>query len=447
MMPEIDRDAVAEMVSGAHAPIFSTAALLAKEQQKYKAHSRLQATLAEQEHFNMAAASSYVYQSPLTIPPHSHPQYAAFSMNNNNNISALNHNMATAQHLAASHACISPSSKEKLTNLLKVREPEQRIMGNFLQKTLESAPRPSPTSVYTNGGNTSGVLLETAYLSAPQLHTPLSPPPPPPPPRSKTPHPRRLDVIAAASPVLKSTKPQYDLEIKADSTAPDSWHPHVYARPPTRPTPHAIADILGWRATLSPCLQQQRTLLANNNTNSNVIVPTLDESSNSSSNAAGATLPPVPAKSPKSILRNFQQQFTQQPQSPLREPTHMRSTSVSEASEEDIGGSIMDQPLDLCVPKKPRESHSPPPNVKQTQILHKAGASKKDPIDNKVLFEALKQFLGRDLLQFMACVLMKERRLYVPVFHNTKNFNTKSVCSELKICNSFAISFRFSSIL
>lgn len=25
-----------------------------------------------------------------------------------------------------------------------------------------------------------------------------------------------------------------------------SWHPHVYARPPRAPTPHFIADILGW---------------------------------------------------------------------------------------------------------------------------------------------------------------------------------------------------------
>ncbi|XP_054747790.1 von Willebrand factor A domain-containing protein DDB_G0286969 [Anastrepha obliqua] len=367
MMPEIDRDTVAEMVSGAHAPIFSTAALLAKEQQKFKTHSRLQASLAEQEQLNMAAASSYVYQSPLTIPPHGHPQYNNFGLNNNN-IGALNHNMA-AQHLVSSHACISPSSKEKLANLLKVRDPEQRIAGNFLQKTLESTPRPSPTSLYTNG-NGSAVHLGAACLSAPPIHTPLSPPPPPP-PRAKTPHPHRLD---AAPPSIKPNKIQSDLEHKA-SNAPDSWHPHVYARPPMRPTPHAIADILGWRGVSSP--GQQHILAANNSSTTIMQRETMDESSNSSSNAA-MPLPPVPAKSPKSILRNFQQQFAQQPKSPQREPSHLRSASVSEASEDDVNGGILDQPLDLCVPKKPRESHSPPPHVKQTQILAKAGSSKKD---------------------------------------------------------------------
>nr|XP_036234258.1 homeobox protein slou [Bactrocera oleae] len=371
MMPEIDRDAVAEMVSGAHAPIFSTAALLAKEQQKYKTHARLQATLAEQEHLNMAAASSYVYQSPLTIPPIGLPQYNNFHMNNNH-IGALNHNM-TGQHLVANHACISPSNKEKLANLLKGLEPEQRITGNFLQKTLEAAPRPLHSNCHTNGSS-NAAYLETTCLSAPPLQTPLSPPPPPP-PRAKTPHPRRLE--ATTTPSLKSSKTQNDLEIKAGENVTESWHPHVYARPPMRPTPHSIADILGWRATASP--SQQRTFVANNVSNNNMVGQrdAMDDSSNSSSNAATA-LPPVPAKSPKSILRNFQQQFAQQPQSPLREPAHMRSTSVSEASEDDASGSIMDQPLNLCVPKKPRELSSPPPHVKQTQILTKAGTNKKD---------------------------------------------------------------------
>ncbi|XP_011182691.2 segmentation polarity homeobox protein engrailed [Zeugodacus cucurbitae] len=370
MMPEIDRDTVAEMVSGAHAPIFSTAALLAKEQQKYKAHSRLQATLAEQEHLNMAAASSYVYQSPLTIPPHGLQQYNNFNMNNNH-IGALNHNMA-GQHLAANHACISPSNKEKLANLLKVLEPEQRITGNFLQKTLEAAPRPSPNNCHTNGSS-STPYLETACLSAPPLQTTLSPPPPPP-PRAKTPHPRRLD--SALAPSLKPSKTQNDLEINSSENVTESWHPHVYAHPPMRPTPHTIADILGWPATASPT--PSRTLIANNiSNNMSAQRDAMDESSNSSSNAA-TTVPPVPARSPKTILRNFQQQFVQQPQSPLREPTHMRSTSVSEASEDDINSGLMDQPLDLCVPKKPRESCSPPPQVKQTQILSKAGNSKKD---------------------------------------------------------------------
>lgn len=371
MMPEIDRDAVTEMVSGAHAPIFSTATLLAKEQQKYKAHSRLQATLAEQEHLNMAAASSYVYQSPLTIPPHGLPQYNNFNMNNNH-IGALNHNMA-GQHLAVNHACISPNNKEKLANLLKVLEPEQRFTGSFLQKTLEASPRPLPTNCHTNG-NSNIPYLETACLSAPPLQTPLSPPPPPP-PRAKTPHPRRLEPAATLS--LKPSKTQTDLETKASENVTESWHPHVYARPPMRPTPHAIADILGWRANASP--SRQHTLIHNNvshNANMGAQRDAMDESSNSSLNAA-ATLPPVPAKSPKSILRNFQQQFAQQQQSPLREPEHMRSTSVSEASEDDINGGTMDQPLDLCVPKKPRESSSPPPHVKQTQILTKAGTNRK----------------------------------------------------------------------
>ncbi|GIY90505.1 homeobox domain-containing protein [Caerostris darwini] len=31
-----------------------------------------------------------------------------------------------------------------------------------------------------------------------------------------------------------------------------TWHPHVYAKPPRHPTPHFIADILGFRETHSP---------------------------------------------------------------------------------------------------------------------------------------------------------------------------------------------------
>jgi len=30
-----------------------------------------------------------------------------------------------------------------------------------------------------------------------------------------------------------------------------TWHPHVFAKPPRTPTPHRIADILGWRASPS----------------------------------------------------------------------------------------------------------------------------------------------------------------------------------------------------
>lgn len=29
----------------------------------------------------------------------------------------------------------------------------------------------------------------------------------------------------------------------------NTWHPHVYASPPKTPTPHLIADILGWTTT------------------------------------------------------------------------------------------------------------------------------------------------------------------------------------------------------
>ena len=77
------------------------------------------------------------------------------------------------------------------------------------------------------------------------------------------------------------------------SSASNSWHPHVYAKPPKTPTPHFISDIMGWGS----CISHSN----NNNINANkkpsppiLVAPT----------PIRATPPPLipPRASPSSVL-------------------------------------------------------------------------------------------------------------------------------------------------
>lgn len=436
-MPEIECDIVAdavaattEMVSGAtHVPIFETTSV-AVAQKLYNPHhlhstetlqlqqqQQHQHYYQQQNHFNNStsanyklqeyhhqqqhkmATSSYVYRSPLTIPPvaATHSMYDNIntgSNNNNNNCSTINnnnisshnsnnnnmldsynsnynhtpaptisHNVAslTTTHSHASAAATGSCNDDTTTtpspNQYNSKEKfhEQQTMlsttaaTTFLQKSLEA---PIKQINYTNGYATSNGGGAAGGMSK---HI-ASPPPPP--------------VLAKTPQQRQSHSPNISTEAHLLATNPPTWHPHVYARPPNRPTPHTIADILGLREANNSSLST--TLL-----NSSLTHDTQDESSNSSA----TNLPPAPAKSPKSILRNFQQQYSAQINQ--YDQSQLRSASVSETSEDDqVATSIsvasdivpqpppvLDQPLNLCVAKKSRDSLSPPPAVKQNQIL------------------------------------------------------------------------------
>ncbi|XP_037813005.1 putative mediator of RNA polymerase II transcription subunit 26 [Lucilia sericata] len=450
MMPEIECDIVAatattEMVSGAtHVPIFETTTTNTVAQKLYNPHHlqqqiQQQHYYQQQNHYNNIASgnyklqeyhhqqqqqqhkmatSSYVYRSPLTIPPvASHTMYDNInssnnsnSNNNNNNCSTINnnnigshsnsnnmletynnnynhtmnlatttpapssqnmaaatttHNNATAEALspAATGSCgiatsttpttASPNqynSKEKFPDLQQQQTMMPTANTTFLQKSLEA---PIKQINYTNGYAGSGAAGGGKHMS--------TPPPPP------------VGILAKTPQQRQSHSPNVSTEahlLATNMATPPSWHPHVYARPPNRPTPHTIADILGLRDSNNISLTT--TLL-----NSRLTHDTQDESSNSSA----TNIPPAPAKSPKSILRNFQQQYSAQINQ--YDQSQLRSASVSETSEDDqvatsiaVGSDLtpmapqpMDQPLNLCVAKKSRDSLSPPPAVKQNQIL------------------------------------------------------------------------------
>ncbi|KAI8118401.1 hypothetical protein FF38_04428 [Lucilia cuprina] len=442
MMPEIECDIVAatattEMVSGAtHVPIFETTTARNTVAQKLynphhlQQHTQQQHYYQQQNHYNdiasgnyklqeyhhqqqqqqqhKMATSSYVYRSPLTIPPvATHTMYDNINIsnnsNNNNNIGSHSNNMletynnnynhtmnlatttptplsqnmvaATTTHNNATAEAVSPAatggcgiattttpttpspnqynSKEKFPDIKQQQTMMPTANTTFLQKSLEA---PIKQINYTNGYAGSGAAGGGKHIS--------TPPPPP------------VGILAKTPQQRQSHSPNVSTEahlLASNMATPPSWHPHVYARPPNRPTPHTIADILGLRDCNNTSLTT--TLL-----NSRLTHDTQDESSNSSA----TNIPPAPAKSPKSILRNFQQQYSAQINQ--YDQSQLRSASVSETSEDDqvatsiaVGSDLtpmapqpppmLDQPLNLCVAKKSRDSLSPPPAVKQNQIL------------------------------------------------------------------------------
>ncbi|KAG8223510.1 hypothetical protein J437_LFUL002560 [Ladona fulva] len=115
------------------------------------------------------------------------------------------------------------------------------------------------TPPFANGsvGETSNHAEDTAPEEARPGSTPIvaavethSAPPPLPPPLlpnlhgSAAPSPAAVPQSPQSSPNASRTSPQ----LPPPRTPPaSSWHPHVYAKPPSAPTPHFIADILGWQ--------------------------------------------------------------------------------------------------------------------------------------------------------------------------------------------------------
>ncbi|XP_034663319.1 mucin-5AC [Drosophila subobscura] len=296
MMPETERDSqlvAAEMVSGALGHGYG----IVKEQQQHHHHHpshphQLQMQLQHQQqlqHNSTAdlykmATSTYVYSNPLTIPPTS--------------VSSM----------------VSPSSKEKLVNLLRVRDNNNchQNMGSPISASTPNSCSPP-----------------TTFLQKQLEATPARP-----------------------SSVLPQQQQTTQQRRSAATAAPTNWHAHVYARPPNRPTPHSIADILGM-AVGEKCASES------------------------------AYDPTGPAKSPNTILQQYQDQA----------PMRSASISMSDASEEDgsvnataSGGGVaapppvgvpsvaavntpLDQPLNLCVAKKSREAHnsSPMPTASSKQ--------------------------------------------------------------------------------
>ncbi|EDV48878.1 homeobox protein abdominal-B isoform X2 [Drosophila erecta] len=221
---------------------------------------------------------------------------------------------------------VSPisNSKEKLVNMLRVRDNNNMASTiaadspptTFLQKQLEAVVAPRPSSVHPQ-------QQQQPQQQSVQLQQ------------------QRRSV---STPAITTTP-----------GPPTNWHAHVYDRLPPHPTPHSIADILGMSL-----IKKDRP--------------------------EGAFDPQGPAKSPNSILKPYQDQ----------QPIRSSSISMSDASEEDsaaVAGASsaaaaaaaaaataatpLDQPLNLCVAKKSRDSNnSPMPATKQSQILGKSATKK-----------------------------------------------------------------------
>lgn len=290
MMPETERDSqlAAEMVSGALGHGYG----IVKDPQQ-QLHLLQPQHLPPQQPYQpphptptltpdpyKMSATTYVYSSPLTIP-----------------------------------SMVSPNSKEKLVNLLRVRDTQASLASpisksppatTFLQKQLE-AVSPRPSSVHPQVQNPP-LMHPHQQLQQPQQqqrrHTSTTPP-----------------------------------------GAPTNWHAHVYARPPNRPTPHSIADILG------------------------IAVGEKEA-------AEGAFDPSVPAKSPNTIVKQYEQDQQLTMSDASEEDGGPRSTSATPAAA--TAASVpLDQPLNLCVAKKSRDSNSSPmPASKQSHLLGKTASKK-----------------------------------------------------------------------
>ncbi|XP_032579469.1 homeobox protein abdominal-B [Drosophila sechellia] len=221
---------------------------------------------------------------------------------------------------------VSPisNSKEKLVNMLRVRDNNNMASPisdspptTFLQKQLEAVVSPRPSSV----------------------------------------HPQHQQPQQQSAQLQQQRRSVSTPAITTTPGPPTNWHAHVYDRLPPHPTPHSIADILGMSF-----VKKERPEVA--------------------FDAQG------PAKSPNSILKPYQDQ----------QPIRSSSISMSDASEEEsaaVAGATsaaaagaanitaanvatpLDQPLNLCVAKKSRDSNnSPMPATKQSQILGKSATKK-----------------------------------------------------------------------
>lgn len=419
--------------------------LLEYQQQQQEQHQQQQ----QQHQHHKMATSSYVYRSPLTIPPvatHA-TMYDNISGNTNNNTNNNNNNNSSTIN---NNNISSHSTNNNVNN--SILETFNNNYNHAISLATTIAPSAITTAATTTTTSTIGCSVDVKTTTPPSSPAPPQTPLPPPaaavavaqqfyvkekflenqqimPTTTNrtspattflqksleapikqinyangyannsvgnkiitTPPPPPAGILAKTPQLRQSLSPNISTEanlLTTNMTTPPTWHAHVYGRPPNRPTPHTIADILGLRENSNNNSSSASAFNSNMNSNSATANATLinsslthdthDETSNSSANN---NLPPAPAKSPKSILRNFQQQYSQQINQ-YDQSQQLHSASVSETSEDDqmataiaVGPSsnelappVMDQPLNLCVAKKSRESLSPLPAVKQNQIL------------------------------------------------------------------------------
>ncbi|XP_047115767.1 vegetative cell wall protein gp1-like [Schistocerca piceifrons] len=153
----------------------------------------------------------------MPLPLQHHPRDAAVVLANhatNNAVVKGNGIGGGALSLSESSCSGSPGSPG-----------EASLSASMAAATLELS---QPVAVSAAGA----VAVAEAPVATP---TPRSQPQPPPPPPTPSP----------ASPVQQQPA--------ADNTVfVNSWHPHVYGKPPRTPTPHLISDILGWGRRPSP---------------------------------------------------------------------------------------------------------------------------------------------------------------------------------------------------
>lgn len=352
-MPELEKDCVSEMISGGDVPMIENERYF-KDDITGKNHY-----FYDSKRYSMM--NSFTYQNPLTIP---------FMINNQLRKDAIIFSKG-----------IDFNQNQKINDLQPGRPytaPPFSLSGYELRTPYSSEQR--RTSI-------SNDIINSIYYNEikndKKLSSPPPPPPPPPPPAPLLPLVSSLTSSSkqqqreqqqqqqdlqhqqfekseyeskmTLDPIDNNTrlKGQFDqiyYSEKNDVTPithipqTNSWHPHVYAKPPQKPTPHSICDILGLNRSFTKNN-------GSNNNNENATVMIKHEKSSSEYTISESRL-----KSPNSIINDYKEQFSNQVRRFDNYNNNiLRNTSLSEASEDDsIQG---EQPLNLSVAKD--RSNSP----------------------------------------------------------------------------------------
>ncbi|XP_055853647.1 H2.0-like homeobox protein [Episyrphus balteatus] len=366
MMPEVDKDSVADVVSGAHAPIFDSEALY-KENKIFSTERLTNGRTSGGGGIGASGGSTdgdnpdsesmvhpFVYKSPLTIPP-------AKYINN------------ALSNFGAQSLALPVPSKDTLTSLLNAERPQTAPLTFQMRNSARSIASSEPDA-YVGSATNNFPQIPTAVdrkrekyrnlkrngqLSVDDIL--------PPKPKAVSFQPSR----PSSTTILKPSPEPSDLS--AMSSISSTWHPHVYAKPPNRPTPYAIADIMGWR---------KATKLSNDlDPRTPFISEAFGIKSDTPSEVDASRM-----KSPRTILKTFQQQYSQQiSRFEERCNSHTRSTSLSETSEDDSGSIANDQPLNLCVPKQSDSNDSSSVTAKSVAKIHKKDLPSKPHVKKKKL--------------------------------------------------------------
>lgn len=137
-----------------------------------------------------------------------------------------------------------------------------------------------------------------------------------------------------------------------------SWHHHVYAQPPKRPTPHTIGDILGWQSPQRPKPirpGQTTDLFINPDSEISPLNQLLNVRLKTTVNSVDDDF--RQKYQPNYQEKNFNNHFIP------------RSSSMSESSEDD--SCISDQPLNLSISKS--RDTSPSPSIGKSAVKLKKG--------------------------------------------------------------------------